>query len=129
MYKYIIRIRSMIYLTRRSNNMRDKFAVALIAAVLIGLFTAGVVSTSNNPAHSEQSLEFNIDPADFEPGLISWNATKSSPDILIAQSECGNQTCSEKECCCLNVETGTKCCRPIGNHPNCVEACKKSKAC
>jgi len=109
--------------------MRYKLNIVLLVGVLITLLVSGIFYFSNEPAESRQSLDLSFVEVDFEQGLIAFSEQESNSDILLAQKNCGNETCSDKECCCLNTETGAKCCRPLVNRANCVEACKKSKPC
>jgi len=109
--------------------MSDKLSIFLLASVLTTLLIAGLFYFSNESAESHQSLDLSLVEVDIEVGLINFNEQETNSDILIAQSKCGNETCSENECCCLNTDTGAQCCRPLSNHTNCVEACRKSKPC
>jgi len=109
--------------------MRNRLNIFLLAGVLITLLFAGIFYFSNEPAESNQSLDLSLLEVDFEQGHIAFLEQESNSGILLAQKACGNETCSDEECCCLNTDTGAQCCRPLGNRANCVEACKKSEPC
>jgi hypothetical protein len=109
--------------------MKTKLNIFLLAFVLVTLSVAGKSNFINEPAVSRESLEFNLVEIDFEQAPIAFLEQGSKSEIILAQKNCGNESCSDKECCCLNIDTGTQCCRPRGNSANCVEACKKSKPC
>lgn len=109
--------------------MRNRLNIFLLAGVLITLLFAGIFYFCNEPAESNQSLDLSLVEVDFEQGHIAFLEQEFNSDILLAQKACGNETCSDEECCCLNTDTGAQCCRPLGNRANCVEACRKSKPC
>ena len=106
-----------------------KLNIFLLAFALVTLLCAGTSYFINQPAESRESLEFNLVEIDFEQVPIAFLEQGSKSEIILAQKNCGNESCSAEECCCLNIDTGAQCCRPRGNSPNCVEACKKSKPC
>jgi hypothetical protein len=103
--------------------------IFLLAFGLVTLLYAGKSYFINEPAESRESLDLNLVEIDFEQAPIAYLKQESNSEILMAQENCGNESCSDKECCCLNIDTGAQCCRPRGNSANCVEACKNSKPC
>lgn len=109
--------------------MKPKLSVFLLAFTLVTLLVAGSFYAIDEPAASRESFDLNLVEIDLEPVSIAFLKQEFNSEILLAQKNCGNETCSAEECCCLNIDTGAQCCRPRGNSPNCVEACKKSKPC
>jgi hypothetical protein len=109
--------------------MKTKLNIVLLAFVAVTMLVAGSFYAINEPAESRESLDLNLVEIDFEQVPIAFLEQDSKFEILLAQKNCGNESCSDKECCCLNIETGAQCCRPRGNSANCIEACKKSKPC
>jgi hypothetical protein len=109
--------------------MVNKLVTHLLPFVLVTLLVAGNFYLTNEPSESHESLDLNLVRVDYEQAPIAFLEQESNSEIILAENNCGNENCSNKECCCLNVETGAQCCRPRGNSANCIEACKKSKPC
>jgi hypothetical protein len=109
--------------------MKTKLNIFLLALVLLTLSIGGKSNFIIEPAESHESLDFNLVEVDFEQVPIAFLKKESNSEIFLAEKNCGNESCSDKECCCLNVETGAQCCRPRGDSANCIQACKKSKPC
>ena len=109
--------------------MKTKLNLFLLAFVLLTLSVGGKSNIITEPAESHESLDLNLVEVDYEQAPIAFLEQESNTEIILAENNCGNENCSDKECCCLNVETGAQCCRPRGNSANCIEACKKSKPC
>jgi hypothetical protein len=109
--------------------MKTKLNIFLLAFVAVTMLVAGSFYAINEPAESRESLDLNLVEIDFEKVPIAFLEQESNSEIILAQKNCGNESCSDKECCCLNIDTGAQCCRPRGNSADCVEACKNSKPC
>ena len=109
--------------------MRNRINVLLLASIVTTLLVAGLFYFKDRSAESLDSLDLSSVGLVVEQDLNALTELVSNSDILIAQSQCGNETCSENECCCLNTDTGAQCCRALKNHANCIEACKKSNPC
>jgi hypothetical protein len=109
--------------------MNTKLNIFLLALVLVTLSVGVKSNFIIEPAESHDSLDVNLSEIDFDQAPITFLEQESNSEIILAEKNCGNEICSDKQCCCLNVETGAQCCRPLGNSANCIEACKKSKPC
>lgn len=109
--------------------MKTKLNIFLLALVLVTLSVGVKSNFIIEPAESREPLVFNLLEIDFDQAPIALLEQESNYEIILAENNCGNESCSDKECCCLNVDTGAQCCRPLGNSANCIEACKKSKPC
>jgi hypothetical protein len=109
--------------------MKTKLNLFLLAFALLTLSFGGKSNLIIEPAESHESLDLNLVEIDFYQAPIAFLKRESNSEIILAENNCGDQSCSDKECCCLNVDTGAQCCRPRGNSASCVEACKKSKPC
>lgn len=96
-------------------------------AVLIILLVVGFVYVNSETAQSEQALEISFLEYDAQD---MYQSVDQGVDfgIEVAKNTCGSETCSDSECCCLNVDNGNQCCRP-NQGGNCVEACKNSPPC
>lgn len=103
--------------------------IFLMAFALVTILYAGEFYFVDDPVESRESLDFNLYELDFEQVPVAFLEQQSSSEIILAAKNCGNENCSDKECCCLNIDTGAQCCRPRGDSANCIEACKKSKPC
>jgi hypothetical protein len=103
--------------------------IFLLAFALVTLLCAGKSHFISQPAESRESLDFTLVEIDFDKVPIAFFEQESNSEITLAQKNCGNESCSDKDCCCLNIETGAQCCRPRDNSANCIEVCKKSKPC
>ena len=99
------------------------------AFVLATLLAVGNLYLMSEPGESREVLDLSPVALDSEAFPLAFAEQDSNSDVILAQKNCGNETCSDQQCCCLNIDTGAQCCRPLGNSSNCVEACKKSKPC
>lgn len=104
--------------------MRTLSLTALIAILIAG----GIYFTGGEQAESQQPQEFSYITSELGQDLYSFPGFSAAQVIEIAQSSCGNDTCSADQCCCLNTETGAQCCRP-NTSGNCVESCKRGSPC
>jgi len=109
--------------------MKPKLSIFLLAFVLATLLVAGSFYAIDESAESRESFDLNLVELDLDPVSIAFLEHVPNSGTLLAQKNCGNETCSAEECCCLNIDTGAQCCRPRGNSASCIEACKKSKPC
>jgi hypothetical protein len=109
--------------------MKTKLNLFLLALALLTLSFGGTSNFIIEPAESHESLDLNLVEIDLDQAPLAFFERESNSEIILAENNCGNKSCSDKECCCLNVDTGAQCCRPRGNSANCIEACKKSKPC
>ena len=109
--------------------MKTKLNLFLLAFALLILSFGGKSNLIIEPAESHESLDLNLVDIDIDQAPIAFLEQESNSEIILAENNCGDQSCSDKECCCLNVDTGAQCCRPLGNSTSCIEACKKSKPC
>lgn len=109
--------------------MANRLNIFLLLFALAGLLYAGGFYPINEPAHSEESMGLNLLELDSDKLPLAFLDQEPNSEFILAQKNCGNQSCAEGECCCLNIETGAQCCRPLGESANCIEACKKSKPC
>ena len=107
---------------RTKNTLRSSYAILLILLVT-GLFYIG-----NRPAESQQPQDVSFVNSGFEPDSYSFEELAPTSGIEVAMANCGNDTCSDSQCCCLNTDTGAQCCRP-NSAGNCVQSCKKSSPC
>ena len=109
--------------------MKTKLNIFLLALVLVALSVGIKSNFIIEPVESCESLDPNLSEIDFDQAPLAFLEQESNSEIILAENNCGNESCSDRECCCLNVETGAQCCRPLGNSANCIEACKRSKPC
>ncbi len=100
--------------------MTNLMKALILNAVLVVLLAGGFIYISNVQAESAQPQQITFLDVDF-------NAFPDS-GIEIAQNSCGSETCTDSQCCCLNIDNGNQCCRPNKGN-NCVNSCKKSKPC
>ncbi len=108
--------------------MRNKIGFLSIAAVFVMLVVGGIFYIGSQPAESRQPVDVSFTGVDLEPGTYSFNDFTPGEHIVVAQTQCGSETCTENQCCCLNIDTGAQCCRPKLDD-NCIASCKKSKPC
>ena len=108
--------------------MRNTAKTFSLAVLLITLLAAGIFYAGNEPAESQQPQGVSFTNQGFNPDLYSFEELTPVSGIVVAMASCGNETCSENQCCCLNTDTGAQCCRP-NQGGNCVESCKKSSPC
>ena len=102
--------------------MTNLMKALILNAVLIVLLAGGFVYVNNVQAQSTQPQLVTFLDVDF-------NAfPDSGMGIEVAQNTCGSETCTDNQCCCLNIDNGNQCCRDKVED-NCVESCKKSKPC
>lgn len=99
-----------------------------LAALLAILIAGGILFTGGERAESQQPQEFSYTTSELGHDLYSLQDLSAGHIIEIAQSSCGNDTCSADQCCCLNTESGAQCCRP-NTSGNCVESCKRGSPC
>lgn len=100
--------------------MTNLMKALILNAVLIVLLAGGFVYVNNVQAESAQPQVVTFLDVDF-------NAFPDS-GMEIAQNSCGSETCTNSQCCCLNIDSGAQCCRDKQGD-NCVESCKKSDPC
>ena len=105
-------------------HMRALSLTALFAILIAG----GMFLTGSEEAESQQPQEFSYAAPGLGQDIYSFSDFTAGSVIEIAQSSCGNDTCSADQCCCLNTETGAQCCRP-NTSGNCVESCKRGSPC
>lgn len=104
--------------------MRTLSLMALLAILIaVGIFFAG-----GEQAESQQPQEFSYITSELGQDIYPFSDFTAGSVIEIAQSSCGNDTCSADQCCCLNTETGAQCCR-TNTSGNCVESCKRGSPC
>ena len=101
--------------------MRRTRTLSLTALIAI-LIAGGIFFTGGEQAESQQPQEFSYTTSELGQDLYSFPAFSAAQVIEIAQSNCGNDTCSADQCCFLNTETGAQC-------GNCVESCKRGSPC
>ena len=110
--------------------MTNLVKLLLLNAVLFLFLAGGFVYVNSETAVSTQPLELNF--IDFESAQADYPyldlATESQLKILTADNKCGNETCTDSECCCLNTDTQAQCCRPKVDD-SCVASCQKSDPC
>ena len=108
--------------------MRNKTALFSTFAILLILLVLGLLYIHNQPAASQQPQGKISVVQGFDPDLYLLQDLTPTSGIQVAMANCGNETCSAQQCCCLNTDTGAQCCRP-NNGGNCVEACKRGSPC
>lgn len=109
--------------------MKNRIRLISFLAVFVLLVSGGIFFATNQKAESQQPEGISFTDIDLEQDIYFNTGFTSAPDdIVIAKKNCGNETCSANECCCLNIDTGAQCCRPK-IEDNCIESCKKSKPC
>jgi hypothetical protein len=102
--------------------MTNLMKALILNAVLIVILAGGFVYVNNVQAEPTQAELVTFSDVDF-------NAFPDSGiGIEVAQNTCGSETCTDNQCCCLNIDSGAQCCRDKVDD-NCVESCKKSKPC
>ncbi len=92
----------------------------ILNALMIVILAGGFLFINNVQAESPESQLITFFDADFNVFPDSGNE--------IAQNTCGNETCTNSQCCCLNTDTGKQCCRDDVDN-NCVSSCQKSDPC
>jgi len=108
--------------------MRNTTALSSTFAILLILVVTGLLYLHNQPAVSQQPQDPVFASQGFNPDQYSPEDVSPASGILVAMANCGNETCSAQQCCCLNTDTGAQCCRP-NNSGNCVESCKRGSPC
>ena len=109
--------------------MREKTTLVSSIAILLILIVTGLLYIHNQPAASQQPQGAVLVAPGLDPGLYTLEDLTPTSGILVAKgNNCGNETCSAQQCCCLNTDTGAQCCRP-NNSGNCVESCKRGSPC
>jgi hypothetical protein len=108
--------------------MRNKNTLLSSSAILVVLLVVGLFYIGNRPAESQQPQDVSFVSSGFD--LDSYTLEELTPvsGIVVAMANCGNDTCSDSQCCCLNTDTGAQCCRP-NSAGNCVQSCKKGSPC
>jgi len=105
--------------------MTNLMKALILNAVLIVILAGGFIYVNNVQAESTQPAEVSFLDIDFTPFADSG---LFDAGIVVAQNSCGSETCTDSQCCCLNIDNGNQCCRPQKGD-NCVESCKKSDPC
>ena len=108
--------------------MRKDATTFSLAILLLILLACGIFYVSNQPAESQQPQDVSLVNPGITPDLYSFEDLTPASGIIVAMANCGNETCSAQQCCCLNTDTGAQCCRP-NQGGNCVESCKRSNPC
>lgn len=108
--------------------MKNKIKLLSFLAVFVLLVSGGIFFTTGQQAESQQPEDVSFTGIELEQDIYFLTGFTSAPDIVVAKKNCGNETCSANQCCCLNIDTGAQCCRPKVED-NCIESCKKSKPC
>jgi hypothetical protein len=108
--------------------MKAKTTLLTSSAILLILLVTGLFYFGNQPAVSQQPQDTSFAGQGFDPDLYSLQDLASASGIVVAMANCGNETCSQQQCCCLNTDSGAQCCRP-NSAGNCVESCKRSSPC
>lgn len=108
--------------------MREKTTLFSTFAILLILLVTGLLYLHNLPAASQQPQNPVFAAQGFDPDLYAVPDLSPTSVIQVAMANCGNETCSAQQCCCLNTDTGAQCCRP-NNSGNCVESCKRGSPC
>ena len=109
-------------------NMRNKTSLLSSYAILVILLVTGLFYIGNQPAESQQPQGVSFVNSGFDPDSYSFEELTPLSGIMVAMANCGSDTCSDSQCCCLNTDTGAQCCRP-DSAGNCVQSCKKSSPC
>ena len=108
--------------------MRNTAKAFSLAVLLVSVLALGIFYAGNEPAESQQPQDVSFTNQGFDPDLYSFEELAPVSGIVVAMANCGNDTCSDNQCCCLNTDTGAQCCRP-NQGGNCVQSCKKSSPC
>ena len=108
--------------------MKNKFTLRSSSAILLILLVTGLFYIHNQPAESQQPQDVSLVNQELSPDLFSFEDLTPASGIVVAMANCGKETCSARQCCCLNTDTGAQCCRP-NQGGNCVESCKRSNPC
>jgi hypothetical protein len=108
--------------------MKARTTLLTSSAILLLLLVTGLFYLGNQPAESQQPQDISIAAQGFYPDLYSLQDPAPASGIVVAMANCGSETCSPEQCCCLNTDTGAQCCRP-NSAGNCVESCKRSSPC
>ena len=100
--------------------MTNLIKAIILNVVLVVILAGGFVYINNVQAESNSSQLITFVDADFN----------MFPDqgFVVAQKTCGDEVCTDNQCCCLNTETGAQCCRDKVDD-NCVKSCQKSDPC
>lgn len=110
--------------------MTNLVKLLLLNAVLFMFLVGGFVYVNNETAVSTQPLDLQF--IDFENVQADYPfldlSLESDSNIVTAQNSCGDETCTDNQCCCLNIDTGAQCCRPKVDD-DCIKSCTKSKPC
>ena len=108
--------------------MRNKNGLITISVVFVMILAGGIFLVNSEKAESSQAVDVSFVSIDLGQGAYTSSDLAPTDGIVVAKQSCGNETCSDNECCCLNIDTGAQCCRPKKSD-NCIESCKKSKPC
>ena len=104
--------------------MTNLMKAIILNAVLIVVLAGGFVYINNVQAESPGPELVTFIDADFN----AFPEVSTEVGFELAQNSCGDETCTNNQCCCLNIDTGAQCCRDKVDD-NCIESCKKSKPC
>ena len=109
--------------------MTNMVKLLLLNVALILFLVGGFVYINNETAVSTQPLDLQFIDFEAEQADYPYLDLSSSLDgVEVAQNTCGDETCTDSECCCLNIDTQAQCCRPKTDD-NCVTSCQKSDPC
>ncbi len=107
--------------------MTLKSTKVVSALLILALLALGAIYISPEAAHANKSCnKSQVEATSTDQDFFQSDVILVSTD---AKGNCGDQTCTDTECCCLNTDTGAQCCRDLGSYANCVEACQKSDPC
>lgn len=106
--------------------MKEQMRTIALALLIVTLSLGGVLYISGQEARADDTPVTIVDFGYEQDAYPSLETPFSQ--ILIAQSQCGDATCTADQCCCLNIDTGAECCR-ANTENNCIDSCKKAKPC
>lgn len=108
--------------------MKEKTTLFFTLAILLVLLVTGLLYIHNQPAASQQPQSPVLTDHGLDTAFYSLEDLSPTTGFVVAAANCGNETCSAQQCCCLNTDTGAQCCRP-NKSGNCVESCKRGSPC
>ena len=106
--------------------MKNQIRTITIALLMVSLSLGGVFYFSGQYTEANDTPVGIVDFGYDQYAQPSFETPFS--DILIAQSQCDDATCTADQCCCLNIDSGAQCCRS-NTENNCITSCKKAKPC
>ena len=110
--------------------MTNFMKILILNAILMVFLLGGFVYINSETAVSTQPLELKF--IDFQETQADYSlldlASDSEGNIIVANAKCGNEVCGNNQCCCLNTDTQSQCCRPKVDD-NCISSCQKSDPC